>query len=58
MIFEEEEVMQHQQLQPKKKVQLSGQFSVATCTSVEHDLELNHDDVVCQLFFFLSERCA
>ena len=51
MIFEEEEVMQHQQLQPKKKVQLSGQFSVATCTSVEHDLELNHDDVVCQLFF-------
>ena len=51
MIFEEEEVMQHQQLQPKKKVRLSGQFSVATCTSVERDLELNHDDVVCQLFF-------
>ena len=51
MSFEEEEVMQHRQLQPKKRVQLSGQFSVASCTSVERNLEFNHDDVVCQLVF-------
>ena len=51
MSFEEEEVMQHRQLQPKKRVQLSGQFSVASCTSVEHNLEFNHGDVVRQLVF-------